>query len=147
MPAETAGHIPYPLPAEPVRDGAVNMKAIAESLDPPQIAGNVGKGFRPLSVAGTALGTNASAMVGPARIRTVRSVSTTDANGYLNVPTGNVFQHLLYCGLTNLGGSLNFDIDKTLTSLTGVLVRVYNPATGTVLGNRSVEYNALIVGL
>lgn len=146
--AQTTGAIVYPVPTDFVRDGATAMQTLAESIDPPLIAGNVGKGFRPLSIAGAALGTSpAIPVVGPARIRTVHTTATTDASGYINVPTGNVFQHVYYCGITNLGGSLNFDIDKAVTGLAGVLVRVYNPATGLVLGNRAVEYNALIVGI
>lgn len=31
MPSNTAGGWPYPLPAEPTRDGAVNMKALADT--------------------------------------------------------------------------------------------------------------------
>jgi hypothetical protein len=145
--AQTTGAIVYPTPTDFVRDGAAAMQALAESIDPPQIAGNVAKGFRPLSVIGSALGTNSSQIVGPARIRTVHTTATTDASGYVNIPTGNIFQHVFYCGVTNIGGSLNFDIDKAVTGLAGVLVRVYNPATGTVLGNRAVEYVALIVGI
>lgn len=147
MAAETPGHITYPLPTDPVMNGAVDMRSLAESIDPPQVAGNVGKGFRPLSVGGSTLGSNGSAIVGPARFRTYRASATTDASGYINIPTGNVFQHLMYCGITNIGGSLTFDIDKSVTGLNGVLVHVYNPATGTALGNRFLEFDALMVGI
>lgn len=148
MPTETTGHIPYPLGTDPVKDGDNAMQAMALALDPAMIAGNVGKGFRPLVAAGAAIANpSAYPIVGPARIYVQHTQITTDSGGHFNLsPPG--FKVIFFASVTAVGAGLIFDLDApNSVGLASTIMFCRNPATGAVLPNRVLEYIAVVIGL
>lgn len=146
MAAETPGHIVYPLPSEPVRDGAAAIRALAESLDPPGTVANVGKGFRPVLASGTPIATNGNAVVGPARVRTWRANTTTNGAGQFSVdPAYGQFNHLLWADVSSFSQALLFPLSPSSTTQ-ALVFTVYNPATGAALPNRAIDVTVLIIG-
>jgi hypothetical protein len=145
--AETAGHIVYPLPTAPVKNGALDMKALADSLDPAPGAANVRKGFRPILMDGGNIADNTQPVVGPIRVRIIHFSTTTNATGQFNVdPAYGNFNSLLFATVFNNGGSsLNYALTGTQTTQALTMVCL-NPATGTFLANRAIDIFVLILG-
>lgn len=126
MPSQTAGGLPYPLPTEPVKEGAVAIRNLAEATD---------RRIYPVNYSVVAID------------KTV----TTDVNGFFMVPWSPLLT--VIGGMANERTVGDYNTSPTILRIVQLnngggqaTVRAFNPSTLGGRGNYGIEYSAIFWG-
>jgi hypothetical protein len=119
MPATTAGGLPYPLPTEQAKDGAVAIKNLADALQ---------------------------ARGGAQRSVGASGVFTANAAGQGSIPFSPAFSGVPGCIAMNGDATASVRIEIINTVTTGFNFQVRNSTTDVAIPNATVRINYVAIG-